>query len=76
MVSGVSGLGIRVPGLGFQAFAGSGFLGVGSSIVLLKQIETPWRSRGHMVLSQNRGTPTWTPIYYSPYYKDPQKRYP
>ena len=26
-----------------------------------------------MVISQNRGTPIQTPIYYSPYYGDPQK---
>ena len=29
-----------------------------------------------LVVSQNRGTPIWTPIYYNPYYKDPQKGYP
>ena len=37
---------MRAPSCGFQAFTGSGFLGVGFSIVLLKQIETLWwRSR-------------------------------
>ncbi len=25
-----------------------------------------------MVVSQNQGTPIWTPKYYSPYYWDPQ----
>ena len=31
---------------------------------------------GHMVVSQNKGTPKLTPKYYSPYYKDPQKGTP
>ena len=29
-----------------------------------------------MVVSQNRGTPIWTPKYYNPYYRDPQKGTP
>ena len=29
-----------------------------------------------MVISLNRGTPIWTPKYYSPYYWDPQKGTP
>ena len=29
-----------------------------------------------IVVSQNKGTPIWTPKYYSPYYRDPQKGYP
>ena len=32
-----------------------------------KEIETT----EYMVVSQNLGTPIYTPIYYSPYYKDP-----
>ena len=30
----------------------------------------------YMVVSQNRGTPIWTLIYYNPYYGDPQKGTP
>ena len=29
-----------------------------------------------MVVSLNKGTPIKTPIYYSPYYRDPQKGTP
>ena len=29
-----------------------------------------------MVVSQNKGTPIYTQIYYSPYYRDPQKGTP
>ena len=29
-----------------------------------------------MVVSQNKGTPIWTPIYHDPYYGDPQKGTP
>ena len=29
-----------------------------------------------MVVSQNKGTPIWTPKYYSPYYGDPQNGTP
>ena len=32
--------------------------------------------RGYMVVSQNRGTPIWTQIYYSPYLWDPQNGTP
>ena len=28
--------------------------------------------RDYMVVSQNKGTPIWTPKYYGPYYRDPQ----
>ena len=27
----------------------------------------------YMVVSQNKGTPIWTPLYYNPYYGDPQE---
>ena len=30
----------------------------------------------HLVVSQNKGTPISTPIYYSPYYWDPQNGTP
>ena len=29
-----------------------------------------------LAVSQNKGTPIWTPIYYNPYYRDPQKGTP
>ena len=29
--------------------------------------------RSDMVVAQNKGSPKWTPIYYNPYYGDPQK---
>ena len=33
-------------------------------------------SNNHVVVSQNRGTPIKTPIYYSPYYGDPENGTP
>ena len=34
------------------------------------------RPHDNMVVSQNTGTPIWTPKYYSPYHRDPQKSTP
>ena len=34
------------------------------------------RGEDYMAVSLNRGTPIWTPKYYSPYYWDPQKGTP
>ena len=50
--------------LGANPVYNLGFRGLGFRVIYL-----------YMVIFQNRGTPIWTPIYYSPYHRDP-KRYP
>ena len=55
-----------------QGLEGTVTVGWGWSLPLKAVLSDPSRKK-YMVVSQNEGTPIQTPIYYSPYYGDPQR---